>query len=322
MIKWVFLFIVIVIIITIIIYIMANQKTSTIGEKDNITSVTISEEIKPTLNLPGEIKPTLNLPGEITPNVAKIDETSNMNHTIPIIDVVSDENDPTSTTIPILTMEEIMSQIPATPTAEEIIARIPAAPTAEEIIARIPAAPTAEEIIARIPAAPTAEEIIAKIPPVPTMDEILAQIPPVPTMDEILAQIPPVPTIDKIIAEIPPYPSITDNLKAAYPVGSIFLTTSSSNPSSLLGFGTWSRIDSDKYLRTSTSGGSTGGSFYITESQLPSITVYNQNTNSCIAKGDGKSNRPVPCSMTSKTIGNGSPYNPPYYTVAAWRRTA
>lgn len=303
MIKWIFLSVVVVIVITIIIYAISTKKISLPEKEENVTSVTTSNssnEMTPKLNLPGEIKPALNLPTSIT-----IDETSNMNHTIPTVNPESNENDPTVSYI--------------------------SAPTINEIISQIPPAPTVNDIISQIPPTPTVNEIIAQMPPIPTVNEIIAQLPPIPTVDDVIAKMPPYPVI-------PTIPSITDNLKSAYPVGSIYLTTSSSNPSVLLGFGSWSRIESNKYLMTYTSGGSTGGSNYISVANMPSHTHKFMNkirkrggraTNDCSGGCDWvddtvkRNNTDFDeIDNTTYSSGSGSAYYPSYYTVAAWRRIA
>lgn len=69
-------------------------------------------------------------------------------------------------------------------------------------------------------------------------------------------------------------PGLDANVSAAYPVGSVYISTVSTNPSVLLGFGTWVRIaqgrvligqdDSNAAFQT---GGQTGGNYTQTPSE-------------------------------------------------------
>ena len=70
---------------------------------------------------------------------------------------------------------------------------------------------------------------------------------------------------------------VTTGLQAAYPVGSIYMSTDSTNPSSLFGFGTWVAFGTGKMLISADgtyTAGSTGGAATTTlaETNLPSHT--------------------------------------------------
>ena len=57
-------------------------------------------------------------------------------------------------------------------------------------------------------------------------------------------------------------------LQAIYPVGSLYTSMNSTNPASVLGFGTWQQIV-DKFLYCANSSNQTGGSKKILEANLP-----------------------------------------------------
>lgn len=105
-------------------------------------------------------------------------------------------------------------------------------------------------------------------------------------------------------------------LDAIYPVGSIYLSTASTNPSSFLG-GTWARI-TDRFLMcggTTYTPGTTGGTTKHAHSKAadgspspyPTSTVANSAGDYGIGKGGN---------TASQT------HIPPYLAVYAWERTA
>ena len=82
------------------------------------------------------------------------------------------------------------------------------------------------------------------------------------------------------------YSTSLATLKLVYPVGSVYISTSSTNPSSLFGFGTWEQIK-DTFLLAAGStytAGSTGGeaSHKLTSSEMPSHTHTIGKENNCI----------------------------------------
>ena len=58
-------------------------------------------------------------------------------------------------------------------------------------------------------------------------------------------------------------------LQKIYPVGSIYTSMNSTNPSDLFGFGTWEQI-TNRFLYCADSSGNTGGSSTLSVSNLPS----------------------------------------------------
>ena len=148
----------------------------------------------------------------------------------------------------------------------------------------------------------------------------------------------------------------TNIVQNAYPVGSIYMNaTSSTNPNTLLGFGTWARFGEGRMLISQQSSNSrwdsaeeTGGSetVTLTEAQLPSHshnTVHNSGVTSNGVAGlsanhvtqrnaGGMSSSDYSLQGTSSTpnagatstTGSGSAHDnmPPFITVYMWKRTA
>lgn len=132
---------------------------------------------------------------------------------------------------------------------------------------------------------------------------------------------------------------------AAYPVGAIYMSYSSTSPATLFG-GTWSALPAGRFLRAGT-GGSTGGSdthahsttaVALTEDQIPShvhaIKLYDSSGTQSTGYGVAGLYNKLDSGSTTNTQrkgsgavhghGNtGSASNvPAYYEVYAWRRTA
>jgi hypothetical protein len=143
---------------------------------------------------------------------------------------------------------------------------------------------------------------------------------------------------------------VTSAIEAAYPVGSIYMNASSStNPATLLGFGTWSALAAGQMLLGNGGGytaGSTGGSATTTlsTSNLPSHTHtitdpgHNHSYSSIAVFGEQQTLQPgntgignVQSTGTSVTgitgtnaTGSGTSFNTisPYLVVYMWVRTA
>ncbi|KAI5517825.1 phage tail repeat-like family [Trichomonas vaginalis G3] len=143
-------------------------------------------------------------------------------------------------------------------------------------------------------------------------------------------------------------------IQTIYPVGSIYTSMNSTNPETVLGFGTWQQIV-DKFLYCANSSKQTGGSKKIKEANLPPHT-HTGTTNTTgnhshsitkrgyinLAAGSDRwgMNRydittdPVDSStgifcgtagnhshtFTTNPTGSGEDYMPPYMTVYAWYR--
>ena len=117
----------------------------------------------------------------------------------------------------------------------------------------------------------------------------------------------------------------------AFPIGSIFLSVVSTNPNTLLGYGTWSQLK-DRFLLgagNTYTNGNTGGSatHTLTINEIPSHThTYTARLQSYHC-ADGS-----PCYLTDTaqstyntgSAGGGQAHNnmPPYLVVYMWKRTA
>ena len=125
-------------------------------------------------------------------------------------------------------------------------------------------------------------------------------------------------------------------IKKAYPVGSIYINANNStNPSSLLGFGSWSRFGEGRVLVSQDSTdadfdaiGETGGekAHQLTEAEMPShrhsITAQDTNTPAG-SQLSGGTNGDNGKDYTDYTGGGNSHNNlQPYITVYMWVRTA
>lgn len=149
-------------------------------------------------------------------------------------------------------------------------------------------------------------------------------------------------------AEKTDIPTVTDILKSVYPVGAIYISTVSTGPATLFGFGTWERIK-DKFLLSAGStysAGSTGGeaTHKLTAKELPkmggTISTHGVYAGTPIAAVSGVFSASHKCSgkyMSGSASGHDSidtivysnggedaAHNnmPPYLTVYMWKRTA
>ena len=152
---------------------------------------------------------------------------------------------------------------------------------------------------------------------------------------------------------------VTDLIDVIYPVGSIYMSVNSVNPSTLFG-GTWEQIKDTFLLATGDTyaNGSTGGeaTHTLTENEMPSHThiqdshnhtqnphshtigslkryVVNGNAAAAVGDGYGNSNNyktgnttatNKEATATNQNTGGGQAHNnmPPYLTVYMWKRTA
>lgn len=140
------------------------------------------------------------------------------------------------------------------------------------------------------------------------------------------------------------------SIENCYPVGAIYISTANTNPSSTLGFGTWTQIK-DRFLLAAGStytAGATGGSATValSKTQVPAVTgtisMHSQavatnihDVTGCFSSGLTNDNKyRVGGSETSSADsigridfnngGTGAAHNnmPPYLVVYIWKRTA
>ena len=127
-----------------------------------------------------------------------------------------------------------------------------------------------------------------------------------------------------------------DNLKGYlidlfYPVGSIYTSMNSTNPSTKFG-GTWKQI-TDRFLYCANNSKKTGGSKKITVDNLPAHTHEEMCTGNPGTGATGTGIRrtwyedypnllSLPTGIKTGSTGKGTDYMPPYITVYAWYRTA
>lgn len=131
----------------------------------------------------------------------------------------------------------------------------------------------------------------------------------------------------------------SDLVDLIYPVGSIYISTSTTNPATLFG-GTWNRIN-DKFLLASGSvypNGSTGGSnsHTMTVAEMPSHNhSYKHTVFMYLGPGQGEngvtsgnswdgSNIAAAGGSVTNNTGSGQPFSimPPYLAVAVWERVS
>lgn len=124
--------------------------------------------------------------------------------------------------------------------------------------------------------------------------------------------------------------AVTEILKKVYPLGSVYANYSdSTNPATLLGFGTWVAIGGKFLLGADAAytAGSTGGEaeHTLTVDEMPkhrhSYTAPSRNSGS---EWIGEYGTGASQSLNSDYTGGGAAHNnmPPYTAVYLWRRTA
>lgn len=140
------------------------------------------------------------------------------------------------------------------------------------------------------------------------------------------------------------------SIENCYPIGAIYLSTTAGNPSSLLGFGTWTQIE-DRFLLAAGStytGGDTGGAATVklNKANLPAVSgtiaMHSQgvatnihDTTGCFSSGLTNENKyraggietsgaPSIGRINFSNGGSGTAHNnmPPYLVVYIWKRTA
>lgn len=127
--------------------------------------------------------------------------------------------------------------------------------------------------------------------------------------------------------------------KKVYPVNSLYITLNNTNPSSVLGFGTWTQVGSGRVLQGADSTHTAGSTI---NAGLPNITGYwgNMSNRGGFAEGaiqmssrktsgyNGAynggtyANFDFDASKSNSIYGNSTTVQPPAYCVIIWRRTA
>jgi hypothetical protein len=123
----------------------------------------------------------------------------------------------------------------------------------------------------------------------------------------------------------------------AFPVGSVFIAVVDTNPSTLLGYGTWSKFGAGRFLVGIDSGDAdfdeaeeTGGekTHTLTEDEMPAHTHTQHSLSSTSGSAthcnrDTSSGGDVETADETSSSGSGNPHNnlPPYIAVYMWKRT-
>ncbi len=137
--------------------------------------------------------------------------------------------------------------------------------------------------------------------------------------------------IDSVLAQV------LERDKQKYPVGAIYISAASTNPATLLGFGTWTQIK-DTFLLAAGStyaAGSTGGeaSHTLTTNEMPShhhtshgvsIATVGNSVNLALRSVELGNLHTGTAVMRVNNTGGGKAHNnmPPYLAVYVWKRTA
>ena len=120
------------------------------------------------------------------------------------------------------------------------------------------------------------------------------------------------------------------NIDFIYPVGSLYMTTSSVSPETLFG-GKWTQITSDAYLKIVTiNAGNLGGTSSDHRIPISSIPSHNHHTyfeqfSTAFTPRDRIStigNTGGAKMLDTEYTGGGQPYYPYYYGIYLWKRTA
>lgn len=119
------------------------------------------------------------------------------------------------------------------------------------------------------------------------------------------------------------------DFNSIYPVGSIYMSTNSTNPNTLFG-GTWQQIQG-RFLLAAGGGysaGATGGeaTHKLTVSEMPSHshTVSSHWTTLHAGSGTARYSDSGSATLTTSSAGGNAAHNnmPPYLVVYIWKRTA
>lgn len=156
--------------------------------------------------------------------------------------------------------------------------------------------------------------------------------------------------LNTLITRLDDIESKMTSIENCYPIGAIYLSTTAGNPSSLLGFGTWTQIE-DKFLLAAGStydAGDTGGAATVklSKANLPAVSgtiaMHSQgvatnvhdvtgcfsseliNKNKYRAGGSEVPGAPSIGRVNFSNGGSGTAHNnmPPYLVVYIWKRTA
>lgn len=125
------------------------------------------------------------------------------------------------------------------------------------------------------------------------------------------------------------------NVDLIYPIGSLYLTTSTISPEILFG-GTWERLTADAYLKIATgnSAGTLGGTSSNHKIPVTSIPAHRHSFTSARQYGSGdttdnssklgrtQANADGVTTFYTDYQGGGKAYYPYYYQVFVWKRTA
>lgn len=122
--------------------------------------------------------------------------------------------------------------------------------------------------------------------------------------------------------------------KILYPIGSIYMSVNSTNPSQLFG-GTWTQISGRFLYCTTTSkttgGSSTTGSTTLTVNQIPSHSHLIGKQTTGISASSGSTSATIwwdsNSGVASTSVGGGQGHThsqnlPPYFTVYCWYRVS
>ena len=124
----------------------------------------------------------------------------------------------------------------------------------------------------------------------------------------------------------------------AFPIGGVFIAVVSTNPNTLLGYGTWSQVAGGRMLVGQTGGDAdfdvaeeTGGekTHTLTAAEMPSH-VHAENAPTSASGGalrfavDTNAGGSVAAGLNTGSAGSGGAHNnmPPYFVVYIWKRTA
>lgn len=125
----------------------------------------------------------------------------------------------------------------------------------------------------------------------------------------------------------------------AFPVGAVFIAVVSTDPATLLGYGTWSAIAAGRMLVGLNSGDAdfdtaeeTGGAktVTLTTAEMPAHTHVETNNSANtggtvgFAARDTSTNTQTATGYSTESTGGGGAHNnmPPYFVVYIWKRTA